>query len=94
MELETTRPQEVTTTRAEPGQDVARGIAERGADREWICSLLDRVIGAGQNEMYQRIVRTLGPFVAETTTQPQGCVERLETNCHLPYKARDVSGMP
>lgn len=71
-------------TRADLGQIIAREIAERGADREWICSLLDRAIEVGQEEVKGRVRRIMGPFVAEMCSSPEGWAEILDMECHVP----------
>ena len=71
-------------TRADLGEAAMNELAERKgvADREWICSLLDRAIEVGQKEMKGRVSRVMGPFVAETATRPDDWVELLDMECH------------
>ena len=80
-------------TRAELGQVVAQEIAERAVDREWICSLLDRAIEVGQQEIIGRVRRSQGPFLSQIATQPDEWAELLDFECHVPYKVADAKEM-
>jgi hypothetical protein len=70
--------------RADLGQTVAQEIAARGADREWICSLLDRAINVGHEEIRGRIRRSNGPFLADIATQVDDWSEHGDMACHTP----------
>jgi hypothetical protein len=76
------------TTRAELGQVVAREIAERGADRQWICSLLDRAVEVGQEEIKGRVAHVWGPMAADIATRANGWAELLDMECHVPISGR------
>ena len=80
-------------TRAELGQIVAQEIAERGADREWIASLLDRAVEVGHEEVRNRVAGVWGVFAAEICTRPSNWVELLDFDCHIPYKTGDAKEM-
>ena len=79
-------------TRGELAHEVAREISQHGADREWICSLLDRALAVGQQEIRGRVRKTLGPFVAATATDTDNWAEAFDMDTLMPPPVKRSPG--